>query len=275
MNGHVYHQLMLTCAGNHALRGGDVAGFWPDADAYRFDKSCEFRTPPVSGNANDDFPLVAVDPVTWFATLSPHAVGLRLRHTKRVRGPNQQMDVSDRMLAGMVGGGERWLVEVVGRETCEFWEGFERVGDQKDPNRKVWLWTNIRVGSASRQDADGDAGTESLDQASARLREALVAIEAYARDESYDNFADIFLDAIAALDKDVSDVTPDWPDAKYTGIDARQLMVLTALGAASVFGGMGSWNDLGGGEKYDAVSEALYRALNDCTVALAHSTFAG
>lgn len=275
MNGHVYHQLMLTCAGNQFLHGGDLSGFWPNADAYRFDKSCEFRTPPVSGNDANDFPLVAADPLQWFETLKAEAVGLRLHHMQRVRGPNQQLDVSDRMLAGMVGGGERWLVEVVGRERSEFWEGFERVGDQKDPNRKIWLWTNIRIGTATRQDADADAPTQSLDQAVADLRGVLVAIEAYARKEKYDNFADIFGDAIAALDKDASDVPADWPDARYTGFDARQLMVLTALGAASVFGGMGSWNDLGGGETYDAVSESLYRALNDCTVALANSTFSG
>ncbi|MEQ1782722.1 MAG: hypothetical protein ABMA14_15265, partial [Hyphomonadaceae bacterium] len=155
------------------------------------------------------------------------------------------------------------------------WEGFERVGDQEDPERKIWLWTNIRVGGAMRQEADSDAPGLSLEQAVARLREALVAIEAYAREEKYDNFADLFLDAIAALDKDVTGVAADWEDARYTGFDAKQLMVLTALGAASVFGGMGSWNDLGGGETYDRVSHALYEALNDCTVALANSTFRG
>ncbi|MEQ1782730.1 MAG: hypothetical protein ABMA14_15305, partial [Hyphomonadaceae bacterium] len=102
MNGHVYHQLMLTCAGNMFLRGGDVSGFWPNADAYRFDKSCEFRTPPQQDGAKDDFPLVAADPLQWFATLKADALGLRLHHLKRVRGPDQTLDTPDRMLAGMV-----------------------------------------------------------------------------------------------------------------------------------------------------------------------------
>lgn len=275
MNGHVYHQLMLTCAGNTALRGGDVSGFWPGADAFRFDKACEFRTPPLSGDPNDEFPLVAADPMRWLAGLKAYAVGLRLHHAPRVRGENQQLDVADRMLAGMVGGGERWLVEVVGAERCEFWEGFERVGDQHDPQRKIWLWTQIRVGACSREEAEDDDTALTLDQAVARLQAVLVEIEAYARQEKYDNFADIFREAHDALASDGSSVRQDWPDARYAGFDGRQLSILSALSHASVFGGMGSWNDLGGGETYDRVSQALYEALNDCAVALANSTFRG
>ena len=100
-------------------------------------------------------------------------------------------------------------------------------------------------------------------------------IEVYARREKYDNFADIFRDAIEGLDNDGSDRSSVWPDARYTDFDTRQLQVLAAMSHASVFGGMGSWNDLGGGEDYDRVSQALYEALNDCTVALANSTFRG
>ena len=275
MNGHIYHQLMLTGAGNHFLRGGDVSGFWPNADAYRFDKSCEFRTPPQTGEAKDDFPLVAADPLAWFAGLKAYAVGLRLIHVKRARGPDQQLEVADRMLAGMVGGGARWLVEVVGKDQCEFWEGFERVGDQKDPERKIWLWTNICIGGCSRQEADTDVSPLTLEGAVALLRAALVEIEAYARQEKYDNFADIFREAIGGLDSDGSDRSTAWPEANYADFDRRQMQVLSSMGHASVFGGMGSWNDLGGGETYDKVSETLYMTLNDCAVALANSTFPG
>jgi hypothetical protein len=38
---------------------------------------------------------------------------------------------------------------------------------------------------------------------------------------------------------------------------------------------MGSWNDVGGGERYERVSQALYDALNDCIAAVANSTFRG
>lgn len=272
MNGHVYTNLMLTCAGNLFLRGGDVAGFWPGSDAFRFTHSCEFREPPAVIADGAAYPLVAVDPLDWFAKLKPGFRGLRLHHTARKRAANQQTEVSDRMLAGMVGGGQRWLIEAVGEQESEIWEGFERIGDRDEPNRKIWLWTFIRQGKAPTRQLDADFAGLGLEDAVMRFRQALIDVEAYARTESYDNFAEIFREALTELDRAADGTAADWGDACYTGFDARRLSIMSAASRASVFGGMGSWNDLGGGETYDKVSEALYSTLNDCIVALANST---
>lgn len=275
MNGHVYTNLLLTCAGNHFLRGGDINGFWPGSDAFRFTGLCEFRETPVDAAEGAEYPLVAADPLSWFERLKPGFCGLRLHHTMRVKSASQQLEVSDRMLAGMVGGGQRWLIEAVGEAESEVWEGFERIGDRADPNRKIWLWTFIRQGKAPRRELDADAAKRGLDDAVARFRQALVEVEAYARAETYDNFAEIFREAISELDRAAEGVAADWGDARFTGFDARRLSIMSAASRASMFGGMGSWNDLGGGETYDKVSEALYATLNDCIMALANSTFRG
>ena len=63
--------------------------------------------------------------------------------------------------------------------------------------------------------------------------------------------------------------------ARFTGFDDRQAAIFEACSRAWVFGGMGSWNDLGGGERYDRVSQALYDSLNACIAALANSSFHG
>ena len=56
----------------------------------------------------------------------------------------------------------------------------------------------------------------------------------------------------------------------------EQLGILEAIMSASVFGGMGSWNDIGGeGERYDELSQRLYVSLNDVTAGLANSTYSG
>ncbi len=275
MNGHVYTNLMLTCAANLSLRGGDITGFWPGSDAFRFTGACDFREPPHEPGDGVEYPLVASDPLDWFAKLKPGFRGLRLHHTARKRAANQRTEVSDRMLAGMVGGGQRWLIEAVGEGASELWEGFERIGDREEPNRKIWLWTFIRQGNAPRAAMDADVAGPGLDDAVAHFRQALTEVEAYARTESYDNFAEIFREALSELDRAADGTAADWGDARYTGFDARRLSIMSAASRASVFGGMGSWNDLGGGETYDKVSEALYATLNDCIMALANSTCAG
>ena len=143
MNGPVYTNLLLTCAGNRSLDAGDIAGFWTDSDAFRFTKSREFREPPWGAEDSAAYPLVATDPLDWFVKLRPGFRRLRLHHTARKRAASQQTGVSDRMLAGMVSGGQRWLIEAVGEQESEVWEGFERIGDRDEPNRKIWLWTFV------------------------------------------------------------------------------------------------------------------------------------
>src|SRR5262249_8290866 len=148
MNGPIETALMLVAAGNAYLAGRDIRGFWPDAPTFKFMRLCEFRLPPPSGKDADDYPLVAGDPIEWFESLKGRRAGLRLLYGPSVRGPDQQTDVSDRMLSGFVGGGPRWLIEVVKEPESELWEGFHRTGDRQDPDRRIWLCTHILQGTA-------------------------------------------------------------------------------------------------------------------------------
>lgn len=273
MQGPIENALMLVAAGNAQLAGKDISGFWPDAPTFRFLKLCEFRLQPPSGNDKDDFPLVAADPMEWFGFQKANCQGYRLHAVERPRGPSQQIDTPDRMLAAFVGGGPRFLIEVVGQFNSELWEGFHRLGDRNDPDRRIWLCTHIMQGMIPVKDVEP---VQPLPAALERLQAALAGIEAYARAEKYDAFADCFLRAIAALEGRRKD---PWPHEKevvrYTGFDSRQLNAFHAINHAWVFGGMGSWNDLGGGPQYDDVSERLYIALNDTIAALGSSTFRG
>jgi hypothetical protein len=272
MQGPIENALMLVAAGNAQLAGRDISGFWPDAPTFKFLKLCEFRLPPPSGNESDEFPLIAADPLEWFALQKASCRGYRVHSTQRQRGPNQQTDTPDRMLAAFVGGGSRFLIEAVGQINSEFWEGFHRVGDRNDPDRRIWLCTHILQGMTPTKDVE----PAQLSSALENLRAALPAIEAHARAEKYDTFADCFARASAALAGERQDPWPHIVEiARYTGFDERQLNVLHAINHAWVFGGMGSWNDLSGGPEYDKVSEKLYSALNESIAALGSSTFPG
>jgi hypothetical protein len=121
---------------------------------------------------------------------------------------------------------------------------------------------------------DADVSRLGLNDAVVRFRQALTEIEGYARTETYDNFVEMIREALTELDRAADGTAADWGDARYTGFDPRRLSIMSAAGRASVFGGMGSWNDLGGGEAHDKVPEALYSTLKACIMALADSTCA-
>ncbi len=270
MQGPIENALMLAAAGNAFLGGKDIAGFWPNAPTFHFVKLFEFRDRPASGRDEDEYPLVAPDPMAWFQHYKGRARGFRLHHMAGERTEAQkQIKAPDRMLVGFVGGGPRWLVEVSLGQTSEMWEGFHRFGDRKEA--KPWLCTNIMQGEV----AAGDLKPVDLNDALSDLRTILPEIEAFAREEKLDNFAECFANASKALASPPAE-TPWLHDvARYAGFDQRQLSVLQAVGHAWVFGGMGSWNDTGGGPRYDELSERLFAALNDTICGLANSTFRG
>jgi hypothetical protein len=272
MQGPIENALMLVAAGNSYLQGRDIAGFWPDAPTFTFLKLCEFRLPPASAKDTDDHPLAAADPMEWFASLKPWSRGLRLHTVARKRARNQTTDAPERMLVGLVGGGPPWLIEAVGDPLSQLWEGFYRLGDRNDANRKIWLCTHIRQGEIAATDVE----PVELASALVDLRAVLPEIEDFAREEQYDSFADCFARASKALDTGVALDAP-WvaETLRFSGFDPEKLGVLQAINHAWVFGGMGSWNDLGGGEQYDALSDRLFNALNNAIAGLGNATFRG
>ena len=169
-----------------------------------------------------------------------------------------------------VGGGPRWLIETVGPDKSELWQGFFRVGDRKAADQKFWLCTNIMQAEVENDDV------EAIDLAVALsdLLTVLPEIEAYAREERLDNFADCFARAReAATSRKLQDEA--WVSSlrRYAGLNDEQIRVLQAVSHAWVFGGMGSWNDTGGGARYEELSERLFVALSDTVAGLANSTF--
>lgn len=234
MQGPIAQALMLTCAGNAFLAGRDVSGFWPDALVFKFSKSCDFRV--VEG---DDDQLVAPDPFAWFDTLRG-ARGLRLHHAPRPRGPDQALAVEERMLAGFVGGGPAWLIEVVGEGRSAIWQGFDRLGDRNDPERKIWRHTYLQVGETEPQ----EFAAQPLAEARADLDRALFEVEAIAGRMQWENWRQVFAAARGALSTPPPDHFFRADFERYAGFDDVQQGMVAAASGASVFGGMGSWNDV-------------------------------
>ncbi len=267
MQGPIIEALALTMVGNACLAGRDVSAFWPNSGVFTYTKTCEFRRPPF--DAQGEAQLYAADPLAWFSLLRHDRRGFRLHHMERPLQPGQMPGVEPRMLVAFVGGGPRWMIEAVGEGASELWEGFNRFGDRKDPNQKIWLTTYLSQGEIDASDAMPETLDGSLDE----LGGVLADVEAFARAESYDNFAECFARARQALDGAPAPV--GWRDelAGIAGMTDRQSAVLQACQEAWVFGGMGSWNDLPGGERYDELSQHLFVALCDTVCGLANSSY--
>jgi hypothetical protein len=271
MQGPIAQALALTAVGNAALRGADVAAFWPDAAVFHFSRACEFRRVDLSGDR-----LIAADPLAWFETLRGVSSGLRLHNTPRAPEPGQTLPVEECMLVGFVGGGPAWIIEAVGAERSTLWQGFDRLGDRTDPNQKIWLHAYLLVGETAPQDFSAAPLTVMTEA----LFDVLEEIEALARIIKAESFAECFRAAREALATKQIAPSPIMDDfTRYAGFDLAQQRMLQAIGQAWVFGGMGSWNDIVAPTEhaadYDRLSEQLFRALNDAICALANSTYSG
>jgi hypothetical protein len=111
-----------------------------------------------------------------------------------------------------------------------------------------------------------------LDAAELTLKNALTDIKDYAVEEKVgDNWVGIFSRALEMLGSDGPSrafIVQLFPEIGY---GHRSHRILQAASEAWVFGGMGSWNDMGGGKRYSAVTDALYKALVDGIITATYS----
>lgn len=120
--------------------------------------------------------------------------------------------------------------------------------------------------------------TPSLAQVAAQLREALTAARGFAEAHCHpgDAWPQVFARALAVLEAGgpVELTPPDVLPAEGYRVEARRL--LAAAGGADVFGGMGSWNDMGWSDakvqrRYGEVTARLYEAVKLATVTATNS----
>jgi hypothetical protein len=179
--------------------------------------------------------------------LDDQVLGARIHWASRNR--------DDRMTAAFVGGGGIWTLETLHADgTSAFWTADWIVWNQDAPERRIWrvMYTAGPPGPTSRGDSPDIVAQ------TATLREALVDILAFAESHECEPFTGMFRHAIAALD--ATGTRGYHRDLAPAGIltDA-ELRVLDACQIASVFGGMGSWNDLG----FEGRTQDTYRAVSD------------
>jgi hypothetical protein len=274
MQGTIAHVVALVLEGNAALRGVSSPGLGSDHSAMTF---CEYvHFADLAGTPTGwSERIVAADPAAWFRYLSERGFNeLRLSHGPS-RGTNPN-GVPDRMLAAFIGGGGRWLIQASRPRGSDYWESRWTVGDRERADRRIWQVTYGRLARNQPPTADEPIDLQALRD---ELREALVRIKAFASKQGLDDFAACFangLDDLAAPSP-VHAFHKELANPSLLPVEAIQL--LSAAQSAWVFGGMGSWNDLGfDGEDqstYESLSEALYGIVNRAIVAATNASAVG
>jgi len=257
----------MVAVGNAALGGRDISGFYPGDPLFQFTQSLDFLTPSDAGALKG----VAHGPADWIAKLKKRKCkGLRLHNAPMPRS-KKFGHIDDRLLVGMVGGGPRWLIEVVYPDHSELWEGFDRIGDKDAPDKKIWLSAYVLIGEAE----SAETIDTNIKAASTDLRDALLNIEAVARAMPGAPFADIFAAARGALEG--KDLPYPLELLKFAQLKPEAERLFKAAGRGWVFGAMGSWNDITPDAsmkpRYESASKTLFDALQRAVLVSANSTY--
>jgi hypothetical protein len=214
---------------------------------------------------------VAATPNRWFEYLkSERIVGVRLRRT-----PQNDAGISDRMSAAFVGGGGSWAMETIlpkGRSAT--WMARWVVWNQKAPDRRIWRVDYGRVSEGPIRKFE----VADLDSVTKRFRSALAEIHAFSEGHNCGGFTACFARGMETLDSGGAKRLGFHKDLSPQG-DVRELAaaLLDAAQSAWVFGGMGSWNDMGfdgaDQKEYDRVSEQLFAEINEAIETGANASF--
>jgi len=259
----------LVIFGNDVLHGRARNDFWPTSTVFRFCKTVRFVA--LSGDpAKPDEKPFADDPIQWISLLrDAGTTGLRIHHVVR-----SDPRIGDRMSVGFVGGGPRWLIETRQAHASDVWEARWQVMNRDDPERKIWEVTYFRI-DHGRSPVPLQA--QNLKALRHDLAATLSRVEAFATRQKLEGFAIAFRKAAAILSSDqpLSDAHhSDLAPTAAVPLEAKQL--LGAVQAAWVFGGMGSWSDLGFAgddqQEYDKLSDELFARLNQSIVGAVNAT---
>ncbi|HSR12433.1 MAG TPA: hypothetical protein VLS90_13415 [Thermodesulfobacteriota bacterium] len=270
MNGPVAQIVALTCHGNAFLRGHAAGPFFPSNSTCQFCECVRFATPERRILGKPKETMAAESPDAWFAELkSRDARGIRLFRT-----PENRPGFSDRILAGLAGGGGAWTAEVLLRGgRSEFWTARWEVQDRNAPDRRIWRVTYVRVSEGKPYPAK----PMELGEATRELAQILKRVRAFSARMALDWFTKSFDEALDTIETKGNPPHGFHRDLAPPGFPSEEASaLLDACQKAWVFGGMGSWNDLGftgdDQKEYERVSERLFETVNHAIEMAASST---
>lgn len=264
MTGTLAQIVALTAYGNDYLKNGKIPSNFDSANTtFQFCNKVDFRE---FKKISLSYKVVANSPTQWFKRLkSDGCRHLRLYYERS----KDQGSTKDYKLAGFVGGGGTWLIEAIYDGYSNFWANKWEGTNQNAADKKIWT---VSYGNVKERQHTIDL---QIDNQSIKdeLKRILTEISDFAFDQNLQNWGELFVKAKTTLDSAS-------PEENYYHKDLIPLdnypltskQILFSAGSVWVFGGMGSWNDLGfedkeTNDKYDRLSEQLYSNINEAIIA--------
>jgi hypothetical protein len=210
--------------------------------------------------------------VVWFENLR-RGGAKRLWLLNLGRASSDTNDVKARFSEGFSNSIIRAAVVDYGYGRYDLWIPRWSFGNENNPPTPG-LWKIFLMGMPMDKPFVGSSSD--LVMTSARLASALEEIKAFANRVKEDFWEGMFSQALATL----SSTKDDEPDTRgllpSVGYDSLAKRIIAASSQAWVFGGMGSWNDLGFSDKedietYERVSEELYETVVDAILTATNS----
>lgn len=270
MNGPIAQLVALTCHANSFLKRGVVTSkFFPDNSTCQYCDWITFVEVKSRGLGKPTERMVAENPDDWFKVL----VGGGASAVRIVREAVNNPLISDRMSAGFVGGGGQWMLAVnYPTGVSDYWLARWEVWNQQAAEQRIW---RVTYGLVARDKTPSPADPNYSDVKTA-FELALTRIHAFSLKHKCDGFTECFARAIQSL-REESSACGYHKDLYLPGLLSRSdEAMLDAAQSAWVFGGMGSWNDMGfDGEEqqeYEAASDQLFTAVNNAICVAANGS---
>ncbi len=259
MNGELAQLLALVTHGNAFLGGAPTPATSRLDSSFAFVASLRFARYAAP---DDEIPaIVARDLRTWL-------VWLRAQNVRRlwiVASDWKRPDLTERIAVAFAGAAP----QAIGADAPDGYELWYPLWQVVSQGEKPWA---VEYGGLMSAHSHAP-GSPDLSAARDDLRRALQQTLSFVAraDIAYTNWRAVFEGALEALDNARPPRSDLLPGAGF-GLEARQLMA--SASRAYVFGGMGSWNDLGFdgalNDEYNRVSGALYAAVKAATLAAAN-----
>jgi len=268
MTGILSQIIALTAYGNDYLNNGKIPTdfnstnttfqFCNKVDFRDFKKMFFFLKPKES--------VISSSPTEWFKYLKSDGC----RHLRLYfEYSKDQSFAKDHQLAGLVGGGGSWLIEAVYDNYSNYWANRWEVTNQNATDNKIW---SVNYGMTVKKQHISNLQIDNQ-KIKDKLRHTLTEIADFAFKKNLQSWGEQFDKAKETLDSSSPGENyyhKDLIPIDNYSVTAKQ--ILFSAGSAWVFGGMGSWNDLGfdskdDNETYDRLSEQLYSNINEAIIA--------
>jgi hypothetical protein len=278
MTGILAQIIALTAYGNDFLLNGRLpVDFFPGNTTFNFCNRVDFREfSNLEGHDNVQEIVIATNPVDWLIRIKNDgckSIRLYFQNSK------DQTKAKNYQLAGFVGGGGAWLAEVIYDGYSDYWANRWEGTDPDNADRKIWS-VSYGLAAKRRRITNQQINEKEIKE---RLKQTLTDIANFAYGQDSGDWQDLSSWG-KQFDKANFVLESENPERDYYqkglipignySLTARQ--ILFSAGSAWVFGGMGSWNEVGFNDKeihkfYEKLSEQLYTNINDAVIAAINS----